>query len=113
LDVDAVVSRAATVLNLLQGLQLARTSGVPEAADRAAAPMAADTMACYWDELFGAVCVRLTQLAERSTEPTIRAGVSECVAALTQLGAGVAPERALHRQRELELLALRETPAKP
>jgi hypothetical protein len=77
--------------------------GMPDAL-----PVAADAMTSYWDELFGAVCDRLARLAEHSTESTIQAGVSECVAALTQLGVSVSQERAWHRQREWELLALRK-----
>ena len=45
-----------------------------------------DALACYWDELFNAVCARLEQLAAHSAEPPIQAGVLECAQALAQWG---------------------------
>jgi hypothetical protein len=72
---------------------------------------AADAAASDWDELFNAVCARLTQFAEHSSERTIRDGVPECVGALAQLGACAAQERALHRRQQLELAALQKRPA--
>jgi hypothetical protein len=66
-----------------------------------------DALACYWDELFNAVCARLEQLAQRSAEPALQAGVHECVAALAQLHASFTDERARHRRQARHLVALR------
>jgi hypothetical protein len=65
-----------------------------------------DAMACYWDELFNAVCARLEQLAQRSAEPLQQAGIQECVAALAQLHASFTDERARHCQQARQLAAL-------
>jgi hypothetical protein len=70
------------VLNLLQGLAPVRANDVPDVPD---VPDVADAVAIYWDPLFGAVCDRLAALAEQSTEPAIKAGLSECLVALAQL----------------------------
>lgn len=66
-----------------------------------------DALACYWDELFNAVCGRLAHLAAQSAEPPLQAGVFECVAAREQLHASVIDERTRHRQQALDLAALR------
>lgn len=72
-----------------------------------------DALACYWDELFNAVCARLEQLADHSAEPPFQAGVHECVAALTQLHVSFSDERARHRQQAFDLAALHPASAKP
>jgi predicted metal-dependent hydrolase len=66
-----------------------------------------DALACYWDELFNAVCARLEHLAEESAQPPLQTGMFECVAALEQLHASVIDERARHRQQALDVAALR------
>jgi hypothetical protein len=66
-----------------------------------------DALACYWDELFNAVCARLEQLAAQSTEAPIQAGVQECAAAMAQLHASFNDERARHVQQAKDLVALR------
>jgi hypothetical protein len=66
-----------------------------------------DALACYWDELFNAVCARLEQLAQHSTEPSLQVGVRECVAALQQLHASYDDERKRHRQQAQDIIALR------
>jgi hypothetical protein len=66
-----------------------------------------DALACYWDELFNAVCARLDHLADHSAEPPLQAGVRECVAALAQLQASYSDERARHCQQALDIMALR------
>jgi hypothetical protein len=71
-----------------------------------------DALACYWDELFNAVCARLEQLAARSTEPPIQAGMQECAQALAQLHATFNDERARHLQQAKDLVALRQ-PSNP
>jgi hypothetical protein len=67
-----------------------------------------DALACYWDELFNAVCARLEQLAQHSTDAPLQAGVLECVAALAQLHASFHDERARHCQQAKDLVALRQ-----
>ncbi len=67
----------------------------------------ADALACYWDELFDAVCARLDHLAEHSAEPALQAGVRECVAALAQLHASFSDERARYWQPALDISAVR------
>lgn len=67
----------------------------------------ADALACYWDELFNAVCDRLDHLAERSTEPALQVGVRECVAALAQLHTSFSHECARHCRQALDIVALR------
>jgi serine/threonine protein kinase HipA of HipAB toxin-antitoxin module len=47
----------------------------------------------HWDELAAAVCDRLARLAESGSEPALREGVHECVAALQQLHACMAVGR--------------------
>jgi hypothetical protein len=66
-----------------------------------------DALACYWDELFNAVCARLEHLVEDSTQAPLQDGVRECVAALQQLHASFLDERAKHRQQALDIMALR------
>jgi hypothetical protein len=66
-----------------------------------------DALACYWDELFNAVCARLEQLAQSSTEPPLQAGMCECVQALQQLHTSFDDERARHRQQAQDIIALR------
>jgi hypothetical protein len=70
-----------------------------------------DALACYWDELFNAVCARLELLAQHSAEPPLQAGVLECVAALEQLHASFRDERARHGQQARDIMALRSPPA--
>jgi hypothetical protein len=80
-----------------------RDRGASAPADeKLAAP---DAMQCYWDELFNAVCARLEQLAQHSAEPSMQAGVRECVAALAQLHASFDDERARQRQQAADLMA--------
>lgn len=67
-----------------------------------------DALACYWDELFNAVCSRLEQLAADSAELTTQAGVRECAEALAQLHASFNDERARHVQPVKDLVALRQ-----
>jgi hypothetical protein len=71
-----------------------------------------DALACFWDELFNAVCARLEQLAARSTEAPIQAGMQECAQALAQLHASFNDERARHVQQAKDLVALRQ-PSNP
>jgi hypothetical protein len=66
-----------------------------------------DALACYWDELFNAVCIRLEHLAQHSAEPPIQTGMRECVQALQQLHESFNDERARHRQQAQDVLALR------
>jgi hypothetical protein len=66
-----------------------------------------DALACYWDELFNAVCARLEQLAEHSTEAPVQTGVRDCAEALAQLHVSFTDERARHRQQAQDLVALR------
>lgn len=66
-----------------------------------------DALACYWDELFNAVCARLEQLADHSAEAPLQAGVRECVAALAQLHESFHDERARHCQQARDITALR------
>ncbi len=80
------------MLNPLQGLE---PVWAPHVVDTSS-PAPADALECYWDELFGAVCARLTLLGEHSADPTIQAGVLECVAALAQLRGSAAQTRARH-----------------
>jgi hypothetical protein len=72
-----------------------------------------DAMACYWDELFNAVCGRLELLAQHSAELPLQTGVRECVAALGQLHASFHDERARHRQQAHDIIALRSLPDTP
>ena len=72
-----------------------------------------DALACYWDELFNAVCDRLTQVADRSAEQPLQAGVRECVAALQQLHTSFDDERIRHRQQVQDIVALRPPRAQP
>ena len=67
-----------------------------------------DALACYWDELFNAVCARLEQLAAHTAEPQTQAGVRECAEALAQLHASFNDERARHVQQAKDLVALRQ-----
>jgi hypothetical protein len=110
------------MLNSLQGLQQECLRAVQTGADTAtgrhavsdawfcapwsAPDIPASSLENYWQELFGAVCARLTALAQHSTQPTIQAGVSECVAALSQLGNCVADQRAQQQQQADEFAAL-------
>lgn len=71
-----------------------------------------DALACYWDELFNAVCERLEHLADHSAEPPLQAGMRECVTALQQLHVSFDDERARHRQQTRDQFALR-TPRIP
>jgi hypothetical protein len=66
-----------------------------------------DALACYWDELFNAVCARLEHLVEHSAEASLQAGVRECVAALAQLHVSFNDERSRHRQPAQDIMALR------
>jgi hypothetical protein len=66
-----------------------------------------DALACYWDELFDAVCARLEHLVEHTAEAPLQAGVRECVEALGQLHASFNDERVRHRQQAQDLVALR------
>jgi hypothetical protein len=66
-----------------------------------------DALACYWDELFDAVCGRLEHLVEDSTDATLRTGVLECVGALAQLQVSFSDERARHRQQPHDVVALK------
>ncbi len=104
------------MLNPLQGTPLVR---LPTALERVAGDSVAslwnherwasspDALACYWDELFNAVCTRLEQLAAHSAELPTQAGVRECAEALAQLHASLNDERARHVQQAKDLLALR------
>jgi hypothetical protein len=66
-----------------------------------------DALACYWDELFNAICALLEHLVEHSTEAPLQDGVRECVAALQQLQASFDDERKRHRQQAQDVMALR------
>jgi hypothetical protein len=66
-----------------------------------------DALACYWDELFNAVCARLEHLVEDSAGATLRSGVLECVGALAQLNISSSDERARHRRQTHDVVALK------
>ncbi len=72
-----------------------------------------DALACYWDELFDAVCARLEHLVEHSADAPLKDGVLECVAALAQLHESFSDERARHRQQAQDILALRPPRSPP